>query len=54
MEENEMGRVCSTHDSDEKPYKPVVGKPQRRDHLGDLSVDRIILKRILKKQGARV
>jgi hypothetical protein len=36
-------------------YKNLVRKSQERSHLGDLDVDGIILlKRILKKQSARI
>jgi hypothetical protein len=37
-----MSRAGSTQGRDEKSQKILVGKPERRNHLGDLGVDGII------------
>jgi hypothetical protein len=34
MEENMMGRACSTNWSKRNAYKPLVGKPDGRKPLG--------------------
>jgi hypothetical protein len=52
---NEMGGACSMHEIVRNAYTILVGKPEEKRPLEDLSVDRkIILKWILGKSGRKV
>jgi hypothetical protein len=45
-----MCEVCDTLGRDEKCIQCLVGKPEEKDHLEDLSIDgRMILEWILRK-----
>jgi hypothetical protein len=45
-----MGRVCSTHEIDEKCVVKFIRQTERTDHFEDLCAgERIIIKYILKK-----
>jgi hypothetical protein len=50
-----MGGACSTHGKDEKCIQNFLSENlKRRDHEGEPAADRrIILERILKKQGGK-
>ena len=44
IEKNEMGWACGAYGRGEGVYRVLVGKPEGRNHWGDLGVDgRIIL-----------
>jgi hypothetical protein len=48
MKENEMGRVCSTHEGDRKLCKFLQKIQKCRDYLEDINIHwRIVLKLIL-------
>ena len=48
--ENEMGWACGAYGEERGVYRVLVGKPEGRNHWGDLGVDGgIILERISRR-----
>jgi len=48
-----MGGVCGTY-GERGSYRVLVGKPEEKNNLGDLSIDEMILKCVFRKQSGRV
>jgi len=49
-----MGRVCGTY-GERGSYRVLVGKPEEKNNLDDLSIDEmILLKCVFRKQSGRV
>ena len=47
---NEMGGACSAYGERKGVYRVLVGKPETKNHLGDLGVEgKIILRCIFRK-----
>jgi hypothetical protein len=44
-----MGRVCGTY-GERGSYRVLVGKPEEKNNLEDLSIDGMILKYVFRKQ----
>jgi hypothetical protein len=49
MAGDEMGGVCSTHCKDEK-HRILVGKPETKDCLGDLCIDKMMLLKCIRRE----
>jgi hypothetical protein len=49
MERNEMGGACRAYWGEKRRTQVLVGKPERKNHLGDPGIDgRIILRWIFR------